>query len=413
MSVTPTTPDVVIVGGGIGGGALAKCLCEAGVTVLVLERTQVYADVVRGEWIAPWGITETRAIGVYPIYLANGGHHVTRHVTYDEDVPPRLAEAAAFDMTTLLPDNPGPLCIGHPKMCNLLNDAATAAGAVILRGVTNTLVVPGDPPSVTFTHEGHTHTLRPRLVVGADGRHGKTAEQIGAVLQQDEPHHRFSGLLVDGVPDWREDTQFISTEGDVNVLAFPQGSGRVRLYLGFALEQKTRLAGPQGPQRFLEAFRLKSVPGSEAIAAGRPIGPCLVYPNNDTWIDAPYAQGVLLIGDAAGRNDPITGQGLSITHRDVRIVRDLLLGERHWTQDTFASYGEERKERMRRLRISARISAIVEAEFDDAARSRRQRVAEKRRAMAPESLATLTPFVGPDTLPADCYSDEAVAALLA
>ena len=413
MSATPTTPDVVIVGGGIGGGALAKCLGEAGVTVLVLERTQVYADVVRGEWIAPWGITETRAIGVYPLYLANGGHHLTRHVTYDEDVHPRLAEAAAFDLTTLLPDNPGPLCIGHPKMCNLLNEAATAAGAVILRGVTNTLVVPGEPPSVTFTHEGQTHTLRPRLVVGADGRHGKTAEQIGAVLQQDEPHHRFSGLLVDGVPDWREDTQFISTEGDVNVLAFPQGSGRVRLYLGFALEQKTRLAGPQGPQRFLEAFRLKSVPGSEAIAAGRPIGPCLVYPNNDTWIDTPYAQGVLLIGDAAGRNDPITGQGLSITHRDVRIVRDLLLGEARWTPETFASYGAERKERMRRLRIAARISAVVEAEFTDAARSRRQRVAAKRRAMAPESFATLTPFVGPDTLPADCYSDEAVAALLA
>jgi menaquinone-9 beta-reductase len=413
MSAAPATPDVVIVGGGIGGGALAKCLCEAGVTVLVLERTQIYADVVRGEWIAPWGITETRAIGVYPMYLANGGHHVTRHVTYDEDVPPRLAEAAAFDLTTLLPDNPGPLCIGHPKMCNLLNDAATTAGAVILRGVTNTLVAAGEPPSVTFTHEGHTHTLRPRLVVGADGRHGKTAEQIGAVLQQDEPHHRFSGLLVDGVPDWRDDTQFIATEGDVNVLAFPQGSGRVRLYLGFALEQKTRLAGPQGPQRFLEAFRLKSVPGSEAIAAGRAIGPCLVYPNNDTWIDAPYAPGVLLIGDAAGRNDPITGQGLSITHRDVRIVRDLLLGERHWTPETFAEYGEERKERMRRLRVAARISAIVEAEFDDAARSRRQRVAAKRRAMAPESLATLTPFVGPDTLPADCYSDEAVAALLA
>jgi 2-polyprenyl-6-methoxyphenol hydroxylase-like FAD-dependent oxidoreductase len=411
--MAPTTPDVVIVGGGIGGGALAKCLCEAGVSVLVLERTQVYADVVRGEWIAPWGITETRAIGVYPIYIASGGHHVTRHVTYDEDVHPRLAEAAAFDMTTLLPDNPGPLCIGHPKMCNLLGDAATAAGAVILRGVTNTLVVPGDPPSVTFTHEGHTHTLRPRLVVGADGRHGKTAEQIGTALQQDEPHHRFSGLLVDGVPDWPEDTQFISTEGDVNVLAFPQGSGRVRLYLGFPLEQKTRLAGREGPQRFLEAFRLKSVPGSDALAAGRPIGPCLVYPNNDTWIDAPYAQGVLLIGDAAGRNDPITGQGLSITHRDVRIVRDLLLSERHWTPDTFASYGEERKERMRRLRVAARISAIVEAEFDDAARSRRHRVAEKRRAMAPESLAMLTPFVGPDTLPAECYSDEAVAALLA
>ncbi len=122
-----TTPDVVIVGGGIGGGALAKNLAEAGVAVLVLERTQEYADVVRGEWIAPWGIPETKAVGAYPIYIANGGHHVTRHVSYDEDVHPRVAEKAAFDLTTLMPDNPGPLCIGHPAMCNLLNQAATAA----------------------------------------------------------------------------------------------------------------------------------------------------------------------------------------------------------------------------------------------------------------------------------------------
>ena len=115
-----TPPDVVIVGGGIGGGALAKNLAESGVGVTVLERTLEYADVVRGEWIAPWGVPETKAVGVYPIYVANGGHHVTRHVSYDEDVSPRVAEKAAFDLTTLLPDNPGPLCIGHPSMCNLL-----------------------------------------------------------------------------------------------------------------------------------------------------------------------------------------------------------------------------------------------------------------------------------------------------
>ncbi len=184
------------------------------------------------------------------------------------------------------------------------------------------------------------------------------------------------------------------------MLAFPQGDGRIRLYIGFGLEQKTRLAGPQGPQRFLEAFRLKSVPGSDAIAAGRPIGPCLVYPNNDTWIDEPFAEGVLLIGDAAGRNDPITGQGLSITHRDVRVVRDILLGGSNWSTDAFVPYGEERKERMRRLRIAARITAILEAEFDTAARERRHRAAERGARWRPKSLAMLTPFIGPDCVAA-------------
>ena len=59
----------------------------------------------------------------------------------------------------------------------------------------------------------------------------------------------------------------------------------------------------------------------------------------------------MLIGDAAGHNDPIIGQGLSITYRDVRIVRDVLLGGDDWSPAAFAAYGEERRERMRRLRF--------------------------------------------------------------
>ena len=129
--------------------------------------------------------------------------------------------------------------------------------------------------------------------------------------------------------------------------------------------------------------------------------------------DALLDQFRLRFRDAAGRNDPITGQGLSITHRDVRIVRDILLGDSNWSTDAFVPYGAERKERMRRLRIAARITAILDAEFDAAARERRGRAAERRRAMAPESLAILTPFIGPDALPPGPYSDAAVAAFLA
>jgi hypothetical protein len=67
---------------------------------------------------------------------------------------------------------------------------------------------------------------------------------------------------------------------------------------------------------------------------------------------------------------------------------------------------------MRRLRISARLTSIMDAEFGDGARQRRAWMHRKRRAMAPESMALLTPFVGPDALPMEAYSDEAIAALV-
>ena len=58
------TYDLIIVGGGIGGSALAIVMARDGRKVLLLEKSEHYEDRVRGEWIAPWGVTETRRLGL-------------------------------------------------------------------------------------------------------------------------------------------------------------------------------------------------------------------------------------------------------------------------------------------------------------------------------------------------------------
>lgn len=398
-------PDVVIVGAGIAGGALATVLARAGLEVVLLERTLEHKDVVRGEWIAPWGVAETKRLGLYELYREAGGHHLTRHITYDELVPRSASEARALDMPSMLPGSAGPLCLGHPRMCNLLDDAAVSAGAHLLRGISRLSVTPGTPPSVEFVHGGRLQRVVPRLVVGADGRNGVVAEQIGCRLHRDPEHHLFSGMLVDGAHGWPDDLQAVATEGDVNVLAFPQGGGKVRIYMGFASEQRTRLIGPEGPRRFLDAWRLDCVPHASAIADANPISPCITYPNNDAWVDDPVRDGVVLIGDAAGRNDPITGQGQSITHRDVRLVRDALLNDRHWTPATFGDYVTERRERMRRLRIVARMVSIRESEFTDAARRRRLEIHERIAANPMLGIPFGAAFAGPDAIPSEAFED--------
>src|SRR5271169_5662586 len=50
--------DVVIVGAGIGGSALARALAADGLDVLVLEQCEIYEDRVRGEAMVPWGVVE-------------------------------------------------------------------------------------------------------------------------------------------------------------------------------------------------------------------------------------------------------------------------------------------------------------------------------------------------------------------
>jgi 2-polyprenyl-6-methoxyphenol hydroxylase-like FAD-dependent oxidoreductase len=62
-----------------------------------------------------------------------------------------------------------------------------------------------------------------------------------------------------------------------------------------------------------------------------------------TWAEHPYKNGVALIGDAAAASDPSWGQGLSLTVRDVRVLRDQLLQHENWDEAGLA-YAQEHRQ---------------------------------------------------------------------
>lgn len=261
--------DLIILGGGIGGSALATVMARAGRSVLLLEQSEAYQDRVRGEWIAPWGVDEVKRVGLYDLLVGAGGHHLARHITYDETTEPAAAEARALPLGIFREGVPGPLCIGHPHHCQTLFDAAKAAGATALRGVRVESVEAGAAPRVVYEHEGQSVEVRGRLLVGADGRTSQVRETVGIPLHQDKPHHWFGGLLIEGADEWPDDLQAIGTEDDFGFLAFPQGGGRVRVYGGYALAQAQRFKGPDAARRFLDAFEMSCSPLNRHLVAGR------------------------------------------------------------------------------------------------------------------------------------------------
>src|SRR6185503_11522035 len=209
---------LVIVGGGVGGASLATAAARAGFATLVLEKSTVYRDHVRGEWIAPWGVIELKELGLYDAAIAGGGHHLSRNQILDEEAPLEEAVLQTIDMTMLVPDIPGPLCLRHPELCQILIDQASQAGADVRRGVDDVQLTPGPRPRVVYQHEGARHEVEGRLVVGADGRGSVVRRQAGITLERDPTHHLFGGMLIEGADAWPADLQVIGSSRDVHFL---------------------------------------------------------------------------------------------------------------------------------------------------------------------------------------------------
>ena len=82
------------------------------------------------------------------------------------------------------------------------------------------------------------------------------------------------------------------------------------------------------------------------------IGPLASFNAPDTWVNRPYRDGVVLVGDAAAASDPSFGCGLSLTLRDVRVLRDQLIGTpRDWptAADDYAQQHDQYFAPLRRI----------------------------------------------------------------
>ena len=133
---------------------------------------------------------------------------------------------------------------------------------------------------------------------------------------------------------------------------------------------------------------------------------------SDAWTNTPAVEGAVLIGDAAGWNDPILGCGLSIALRDARSVADVLMSDDTWTVDAFEPYTVERAERMRRLRMCAALSTQLHCTFTPEGRARRVAFRERMADPLIQGLRTI-PLTGPERAPAESFTEDVMERALA
>jgi menaquinone-9 beta-reductase len=255
--------DVVIVGAGIGGSALAAALAADGLDVLVLEQSEVYEDRVRGESMVPWGVAEARALGVEQVLLDAGAHITPAWMNYH--LPDQRDE---IPVGMILPDVPGSLNLRHPEACAALEQAARNAGATFVRGTRDLDLTLGAEPVVRWRDGNGEHAQWCRVVVGADGRRSRVRKALGLELERAPVLNHVTGLLLEDLVDVDNEHDFLAGERDLFMAGFHQHRGRARVYLFPSANEPDRYVGGGNVERFLAECAFDCLPFGKRLAAG-------------------------------------------------------------------------------------------------------------------------------------------------
>ena len=317
--------DIVTVGGGVSGCAVAGAMARKGARVLVLEAETAYRDRVRGEALMPWGVDEARNLGVYDAMMESAGHRLPWWDNY------RGAKRSSHvDLQASTPQKAPVVTFYHPSAQEAMAAWAERAGAEVSLGARVLEVRPGADPSVVVVSRDRRTEIGARLVVGADGRGSRVRSWAGFRTRRDPDHNLIAGVLYDEMPVDDQAAHFFLNPGiGRSVLLFPQGSGRVRAYVCYPSDSGYRLSGGRDLERFEEDSVSTGAP-QELYRPARAAGPLATFDGASTWVEHPFRGGVALVGDAAAASDPTWGQGLSMALRDARVLRDRLLADDDW-----------------------------------------------------------------------------------
>jgi 2-polyprenyl-6-methoxyphenol hydroxylase-like FAD-dependent oxidoreductase len=389
-----SSPDVLIIGGGIAGSGLATVLARAGLDVIAVERAPQFMDRIRGEFVHVWGVREMERAGLLDIATDVAGAvllpYWTKYTDGEGGEPYRWEDD--------FPGAKGALSVSHPALQQALLDGASAAGATVLRpAALSDLTWNGDQPVVTVEAPSGTVTLTPRLLVGADGTHSAVRRYLGGTGIKDAPHHAIGGTLLRGIDLPRDSAHQAYFEGGF-VMVFPQGEDLSRVYYVCSTAEADRLQRENEPATLIAHLAEVLPPG--AVDNVSEAGPTGFFPNSERISTVTHGPNALLIGDAAGSNDPSQGHGLSLVFRDIRDLSERLCHETVWS-GVPAAFAAERDHDHGVLRAHAQWVAPLSTETGTDVEALRERI-ERARAADPTAGGYAALFVtGPAGLVAD------------
>jgi len=305
--------EVIVVGGGPAGSALAWRLASRGLRPLVLERARFPREKVCGDYVDPRGLHILEAMGCLGRLERSHPPAISHTTTFVEWRPRYSGPIAFYGHGGPLP--PHGYTIPREELDAAMVDAAVAAGA-ILHDETAVIDVEAGAGGVEVTaeHGGDTVRYSARVIVGADGANSVVARSQGAAIA--DPRRTVLAqrayAVTAGASAWPGETEVYFNE---NLFpgygwVFPATGGRVNLGIGLLDETRRRLRVniPALFGQFVDGLRRCHPSCTGLELSSKPIGGIVktygaAGPN--------HFAGGLLIGDAGGFVNPMTGDGIT------------------------------------------------------------------------------------------------------
>lgn len=314
--------DVIIVGAGPGGSTAASYLAQAGVDVLLLEKTAFPREKVCGDGLTPRAVRQLVRMGIdvdeagwiknKGLRIVGGGHHI--------EVPwPELADYPSYGLVRTRLDFDAILAQHAQKLGARLEERTAVTGPIIDEGSGRIVGVTAKPVDDNGRKVGAEVSYRAPIVIAADGNSSRLSLAMGLQKRDNRP----LGVAVrtyytsprhddDWLESWLE--LWDGEPGASNLLPgygwiFGVGDGTVNVGLGIL---NTSKAFQNVDYKDLLVRWLDHTPeewGFREPNRTQPIrGAALPMGFNRK---PHYARGMLLVGDSGGMVNPFNGEGIA------------------------------------------------------------------------------------------------------